>query len=317
MRVALEKSRDIREILLTLARPARSVHGGPDFPLQDIFHSRHGEQHAEDGALFGARNEGGIAGIELKLHAQIAVFGRQINAVWEAVDPEIAGESGQKPVQFAGGDRQVEIEADQWLDVGVHRLSADDTVGDVQVGEPPDQALDRGRVIRRHDTPERACAHKVSPKMPLFWRVCHHEGIGGRHRYNSGMGEQGVEAFARKHGVRLLLQFGSTVSGRTHAGSDVDLAVLLERAPDSLWDHGGIVADLQPFFPGREVDLAIVNRADPLFLKQILDRCQLLYGTPRMLAELKMYAFTRYQDHRRFLGMEREYVRRKIGAVAR
>jgi len=65
MRVALEKPRDVRQIHLALARPALRVHGGPDFPLQDIFHSRHGEQHAESGALFRARNEGGIAVIEL------------------------------------------------------------------------------------------------------------------------------------------------------------------------------------------------------------------------------------------------------------
>jgi len=64
------------------------------------------------------------------------------------------------------------------------------------------------------------------------------------------------------------------------------------------------------------VDLAVINRADPLFLKQILEPCRLLYGAPRTLAELKMYAFRRYQDHRRFLAMEREYVRRKLAALS-
>jgi predicted nucleotidyltransferase len=33
---------------------------------------------------------------------------------------------------------------------------------------------------------------------------------------------------ARRHGVRLLLQYGSTVSGRTHAHSDVDVGVMFE-----------------------------------------------------------------------------------------
>lgn len=131
------------------------------------------------------------------------------------------------------------------------------------------------------------------------------------------MDDEGLEAFARKHGVRLLLQFGSTVSGRTHPGSDVDLAVLLHRVPQSLSGSGEIAAGVQAFFPGREADVAIINSADPLFLKQILSRCRLLYGAPRTLAELKMYAFRRYQDHRRFLTMEREYVRRKIAAAAR
>jgi hypothetical protein len=31
-----------------------------------------------------------------------------------------------------------------------------------------------------------------------------------------------VAGIAHEHGIRLLLQFGSTVTGRTHARSDVD-----------------------------------------------------------------------------------------------
>ncbi len=131
------------------------------------------------------------------------------------------------------------------------------------------------------------------------------------------MAQEELAVVARRHGVRLLLQFGSTVSGRTHAQSDVDLAVLLDRAPATFAVVGEMAADLQPLFPGREVDLAIINTADPLFLKQIVDRCQLLYGTERTLAELKIYAFKRYQDHRRFLAMEREYVRRTAAAAGR
>lgn len=131
------------------------------------------------------------------------------------------------------------------------------------------------------------------------------------------MGEEALEAFARKHCVRLLLEFGSTVKGGAHEGSDVDVAVLLDAAPVSLFRHGQIAADVQALLPGRKVDVAIINDADPLFLKQVLDRCRLLYGTTRALAELRIYAFRRYQDHRRFLAMEREYVRRKVAAVPR
>lgn len=63
--------------------------------------------------------------------------------------------------------------------------------------------------------------------------------------------------------------------------------------------------DLQRCFPDRELDLAIVNRADPLFLKHVVDGGRLLYGSTRALAELKILAFKRYQDHRPYLVMER------------
>ena len=123
------------------------------------------------------------------------------------------------------------------------------------------------------------------------------------------------DAFAARHGIVLLLQFGSTVSGTTRPDSDLDLAVLLERSP-VLRQHAELIGDLQALMPGRDVDLALINHADPLFLKQILGRCMLLYGPPRRLHELKLYGFKRYQDHRRYLVMERDYVTRKLRALA-
>jgi predicted nucleotidyltransferase len=122
---------------------------------------------------------------------------------------------------------------------------------------------------------------------------------------------------ARKHGILLAVQFGSSVSGQVHQASDVDVAVLLERAPGSLQAHADLIADLQALVPGRDVDVALINRADPLFLKKITERCRLLYGPVSRLHELKIYAFKRYQDHRRFLAMEQEYVARKIHALSR
>jgi len=121
----------------------------------------------------------------------------------------------------------------------------------------------------------------------------------------------------RARGIRLLLQFGSTVSGDVHAMSDVDLAVLLEQRPRSLDAHLDLVGDLQALLPDREVDVALINSADPLFLRKITEQCRLLYGSPRALHELKIYAFKRYQDHRRYLAMERAYVSAKIRALAR
>jgi predicted nucleotidyltransferase len=126
-----------------------------------------------------------------------------------------------------------------------------------------------------------------------------------------------IAAVARRHDVHLLLQHGSTVTGTAHAHSDLDLAVLLERAPaasDAVLD---LLADMQRVFAGHELDLVVLNHADPLLLKRVTERCRLLYGSPARLRDLKIYAFKRYQDHRRFLDMEADYVRRAIAAAGR
>jgi predicted nucleotidyltransferase len=122
---------------------------------------------------------------------------------------------------------------------------------------------------------------------------------------------------ASRHGAALLVQYGSTVSGPTHEASDVDLGVLYDRPPPSLFDQGGLIADLQEHFPGRTVDLAVLDRADPLFLKKVLERCRLLAGSPRRLAELKICAFKRHQDHRPYLALERAYVDRVLAERGR
>ena len=120
---------------------------------------------------------------------------------------------------------------------------------------------------------------------------------------------EALDQIARRFGVDLMLQFGSTVAGQVHDRSDVDIGVRFAGDSPSLSNMADLGHALQRCVPDREVDLAVINRADPLFLYQMVSRCTLLYGSPRQLAELKMYAFRRYQDHRRFLAFERKYVR--------
>ena len=123
-------------------------------------------------------------------------------------------------------------------------------------------------------------------------------------------------ALAARHGVVLLLQFGSSVSGATHAHSDLDLAVLVKHVPRSLEAHAALVQDLQDLFPDAEVDLAFINRADPLFLKKITESCRLLHGSAQALRQLEIYAFKRYQDHKKYLAMERHFVARSLAESA-
>jgi len=116
---------------------------------------------------------------------------------------------------------------------------------------------------------------------------------------------------AAKHRARLILQFGSTVSGKTHGRSDVDIAVLLERPDVTAREYAELLHDLQ-LLSSREVDLVILNRADPLLLKQISDRCVRLYGSDVEFQRFRVLAFKRYQDHRPYLEMERRFVARAL-----
>jgi predicted nucleotidyltransferase len=125
-----------------------------------------------------------------------------------------------------------------------------------------------------------------------------------------------VSTIARKFGVVLALQFGSSVTGKTHERSDVDIAVLLERPDISFQEHADLLDDLHQLFPGKEVDLAMINHADPLFLKKIIDDCQILFGSAQRLQRLRIYAFKRYQDHRKYFEMERQYAAKYVASAS-
>jgi uncharacterized protein len=122
------------------------------------------------------------------------------------------------------------------------------------------------------------------------------------------MSAEELERLACAYGIRLLVQFGSTVTGPVHERSDVDLAVLLEQPALSLAAYGELMHELQRLFPGGTIDLVVMNRADPLFLKQIMQACRLLHGAPAELRRQQLLAFKRYQDHRKYLDLERRFV---------
>jgi predicted nucleotidyltransferase len=101
----------------------------------------------------------------------------------------------------------------------------------------------------------------------------------------------GLSELAKRFGIRIILQFGSTVIGPTHDESDLDLAIQLDAPVVSLETILEMQEALQAQFPGREVDVAILNRADPLFRKKVMEACRVLLGTPQDFARLHLQSF--------------------------
>lgn len=81
--------------------------------------------------------------------------------------------------------------------------------------------------------------------------------------------------------------------------------MLLDRPDPGFDEDASLVHDLQPLFPGREIDLAILNHADPLLLRKATESYRLLYGAERDLQDLRLHAFKRYQDHRKYLELSK------------
>ncbi len=124
-----------------------------------------------------------------------------------------------------------------------------------------------------------------------------------------------VAGIARRHGVRLLVAFGSQVSRRTHAASDLDLAVLLNTPHGD--DPLRLLADLQAAFPEQEVDVVWLHRADPLIAWHALRQPRLLFGDPGDLTHRQAYAWRRFVEYAPFFELEADAVRRGIARFRR
>lgn len=106
-----------------------------------------------------------------------------------------------------------------------------------------------------------------------------------------------LESFARKHGIGLVILFGSQASGRAHSQSDVDVAVVADR-PLTLDDRSALAALLAERFGFAEdtIDLVEFRDAPPLVQFQITEHGKLLWGNPADFLRLRVLAWRRYLD---------------------
>ncbi len=123
-----------------------------------------------------------------------------------------------------------------------------------------------------------------------------------------------LRRIAKQFKLTLVLAFGSRVRGEARPDSDLDIAVLAESGsavagPAKI----DLLCALASAFPGRNVDLVVLNRADPLLVKQIAAHCRLLYGSRRRAQEFYLYAVSRYQDFAPQLRAEAAYVATGLG----
>jgi uncharacterized protein len=94
--------------------------------------------------------------------------------------------------------------------------------------------------------------------------------------------------------------FGSQARGTAQARSDVDVAVYVDPATDVDRGFGldaEIAADLMSALGRNDVDVVLLNRADPVLYHRVLrDGVRLIVRDPKATAGREGYALSRYFD---------------------
>ncbi|MFH0956188.1 MAG: nucleotidyltransferase domain-containing protein [Candidatus Falkowbacteria bacterium] len=123
-----------------------------------------------------------------------------------------------------------------------------------------------------------------------------------------------IAKLAKKFQLKLIIIFGSFASGKNRADSDLDIAVLGFREV-SFSEQISLTNELSKIF-NKNIDLSVLNKANPLLLFQASKNPILLYGRRDDFLKFKLYAFNAYNDYAPYFAMERNLNKKIISAYA-
>lgn len=123
-----------------------------------------------------------------------------------------------------------------------------------------------------------------------------------------------IAKIAKKFRLKLIIIFGSFANGKNRQDSDLDIAVLSSKEI-FFKEQIGLINELSRIF-NKDVDLSVLNRANPLLLFQASKNSILVYGSRRDFFNFKLYAFNAYNDYAPYFEMEKNLNKKIINAYA-
>ena len=123
-----------------------------------------------------------------------------------------------------------------------------------------------------------------------------------------------IDKIAKKFQLKLIVIFGSFANGKHKKDSDLDIAILGLKEI-SFNKQISLTNELSLIF-NKNIDLSVLNRANPLLLFQASKNPILLYGNRQEFLKFKLYAFNMYNDYAPYFEMEKNLNKKIISAYA-
>ncbi|MBU3215954.1 nucleotidyltransferase domain-containing protein [Clostridium estertheticum] len=109
-----------------------------------------------------------------------------------------------------------------------------------------------------------------------------------------------------KHGIKMVLLYGSQAMGNSNEKSDIDLGLLLK---DDSYDFEDIIKDLMKVFNGDIIDVAILNHGDPVLKFEIISNYKILFcEEDEIFLEFYLNTVKQYNDTKKFRILEKVYL---------
>src|SRR5262249_45090822 len=111
-----------------------------------------------------AGDELAVARIPLELNAQIRAGRRDVDAVREVLGDDVRPERHPGALELAGGDGDIEVEADERLDIRVHGLASDDAIADPRRIQAAENSPEEIPIVHRPRPVEVDGMHRFPPR---------------------------------------------------------------------------------------------------------------------------------------------------------
>lgn len=122
------------------------------------------------------------------------------------------------------------------------------------------------------------------------------------------MNRRALARVARRHGLRLIVLFGSRAQGRARPDSDSDVCVI---APNFRGDELALAGELGAAL-GTPADVVFFHRADPVLKYHAVAQGRLLYGRPGEFARARLQAVKAWQDCRKIDDARKASLERRL-----
>lgn len=116
-----------------------------------------------------------------------------------------------------------------------------------------------------------------------------------------------LNRIARKYRLKFIILHGSYATRRTHKGSDLDIAALAIKEM-KFGQELKLYSELARIFGNNakcELDFKVLNKVDPLFRYEVIQKGVLLYGNETAYEEFKAFACRAYEDTRDLRDLEK------------
>jgi predicted nucleotidyltransferase len=119
----------------------------------------------------------------------------------------------------------------------------------------------------------------------------------------------GLTELCRERGVSLIVLFGSQAQGSAKEGSDVDLGLVLDAYPITPEEELGLIRELVWTTENANLDIAILNHADPLLGYHVACHGHPLYERePYSFNRFQLRAWKRFIDTAKFRRLQRPFI---------